>query len=58
MIKTTSASCKSRFRNSAPAAAEERTMATQINEVAKVYARSLIELARELGGNPGVAAMG
>jgi hypothetical protein len=33
-------------------------MATQINEVAKVYARSLIELARELGGNPGVAAMG
>jgi F-type H+-transporting ATPase subunit delta len=33
-------------------------MATQIDEVAKVYARSLFELARELGGNPGVAAMG
>jgi F-type H+-transporting ATPase subunit delta len=33
-------------------------MPTQIDEVAKVYARSLFELARELGGNPGIAAMG
>lgn len=33
-------------------------MPTQIDEVAKVYARSLFELARELGGEKGIAAMG
>ena len=33
-------------------------MPTQIDEVAKVYARSLFELARELGGNAGIASMG
>ena len=33
-------------------------MPTQIDEVAKVYARSLFELARELGGDAGVASMG
>ena len=33
-------------------------MPTQVDEVAKVYARSLFELARELGGDAGVASMG
>ena len=33
-------------------------MPTQIDEVAKVYARSLFELARELGGDAGAASMG
>ena len=33
-------------------------MPTQIDEVSKVYARSLFELAREVGGNAGVASMG
>lgn len=33
-------------------------MPTQIDEVAKVYARSLFELARELGGDAGVASTG
>ncbi|MFM1936006.1 MAG: synthase subunit delta [Planctomycetota bacterium] len=33
-------------------------MPTQIDQVATVYARSLFELARELGGDAGVASMG
>ena len=33
-------------------------MPTQIDQVASVYARSLFELARELGGDAGVASMG
>ena len=33
-------------------------MPTQIDQVASVYARSLFELARELGGDAGVATMG
>jgi F0F1-type ATP synthase delta subunit len=33
-------------------------MPTQVDEVAKVYARSLFELARELGGDAGVASVG
>jgi len=33
-------------------------MPTQVDEVAKVYARSMYELARELGGDAGIASMG